>query len=153
MIENRGRYGRIERPLGHPNPFADLLPPAKARDGRSIEVPNAGQPISFRVPKIVYEALKLVARTRHVTVTEVLAELIAPVVRPVIQGSRQLCDPVPVRPVFVGQNHRLPRLEDKRPSALPGGGPWYDRVAEQARRVAKKPPPGLIDRPKAKLFR
>ena len=149
MIENRDRYGRIERPPGPPHPLADLFPPLNRRDGRSTGgVPYADSRVTFRVPKVVFDSLKNMAKQRKISLTQLMLELVEPVVRPVIPNRNRLRDPQPERPRLLGQNQRLARLEDKRPSDVYNPIPPWDHIGRQQQRSGEKPPPTLVDRPR-----
>jgi hypothetical protein len=67
------------------------------------------------------------------------------VVHPVMHGERLLQDRAPSIPHYLGQNARLPRLEDQRLSDMTPATPKHDQIGRWQRRQ-EKPIGTLTDR-------
>ena len=144
MITHRDSRGRIARPSGPPHSVP------KTRDERSGRRQNAEPDhLSMRMPLAWMRALRSVAERQQKTVTQVVLDALEPVILPVIHGNSGLRDQPSSIGRFLGQNRKMPRLEDQIPSPITNPVLAFDRMGRWRQRQQKRKFIGhLVDAPK-----
>lgn len=149
MMIRRDAKGRV---AGDPtNPFADQLPPERLRDGRSGRPQRAAPTqICLKVPLKVMLALRIEAQKRGVSVTNIVLNGLKKELSPELFDKTGLHDTAVRGETSLGQNARLPRLDEQIPSPLNSSPPKFAKVENFERRQAEKKAGfkgRLVDRP------
>ena len=141
-------HGRF--PRDSQNPFADMLPEPRERDGRSGRSQQDATNLCLRVPKQVMYALRIKAQQEQVSVTIIVLRALKEALQPELHGQTGLRDGVSQERVYLGQNQRRDRLEDKNPVTVSQPVPEWDHMGRWKQREAKKRGVrvGLVDRPR-----